>query len=129
MAVEEKKQKFQIIEINIDKAGSLVSFSKTTETDHDTIVGVALFRKGGLHGSGTLSLKIDSEEIFPSLFHADIITLNREDKNIVFKNIVWPVNKIAKGSPIQFEYKEPEDGSGGTMWLYLLAEKINVKEA
>ena len=123
-----KRQKFQIIEIDIAKAGSAVALSKTTETDHDNIIGVALLKKGGKHGSGTFSLKIDGDEIFPNAFHADIITLNNEDKNITLKDVLWPVNKPGSGSTIQLEYKEPANGTSGKMWLYLLAEKLESTE-
>jgi hypothetical protein len=119
------KQKFQIIEINIQGAGNEVILSKATETDHDEIIGVVLFKDGGSHGHGTLGLKIAGEEIFPHNFHADIITLNSENKNIVLKDVIWPVKKQGKGSVIQIEYREPSNGSAGKLWLYLVAKKYS----
>lgn len=119
------KQKFQIVEINIQGAGSVVNLSKATETDHDEIIGVALFKIGGSHGHGTFGLKIAGDEIFPDDFHADIITLNSENKNIVLKDVFWPVQKQGKGSVIQIEYREPANGSSGKLWLYLVAKKYS----
>jgi hypothetical protein len=120
----EIKQKFQIIEIDISGAGNEVNLSKTTETDHDEIIGVAIFKNGGSHGHGTLGLKIAGEEIFPDDFHTDIITLDAKNKNIVLKDVLWPTKKIGKGSIIQIEYKEPSNGSSGKLYLYLLAKKV-----
>jgi hypothetical protein len=122
------KQKFQVIELGITGAGSEVSLSKTTEVDHDEIIGVALYKNGGTHGHGTLKLKIDGEEIFPQGSHADIIMLDGNDKNIVLKDVLWPVSVKGKGSTIQIEYKEPEDGGSGKIWLYLLANQYQNKE-
>ena len=119
------KQKFQIIEINIQGGGNEVILSKATETDHDEIIGVVLFKDGGSHGHGTLGLKIAGEEIFPHNFHADIVTLNSENKNIVLKDVIWPVKKLGKGSVIQIEYREPANGSAGKLWLYLVAKKYS----
>lgn len=117
------RNKFQIIEIEIQNPGSEVMLSKATEADHDEIVGVALFKNGGSHGHGTLGLKIAGDEVFPDNFHADIVTLNAENKNIVLKDVIWPVKKPGKGSVIQINYKEPQDGSAGKLWLYLIAQK------
>lgn len=119
------KQKFQIIEINILGAGSVVNLSKATETDHDEIIGVVLFKDGGSHGHGTFGLKIAGDEIFPDSFHADIVTLDSENKNIVLKDVLWPVKKQGKGSVIEIEYREPANGSAGKMWLYLVAKKYS----
>lgn len=118
------KQKFQIIRIDISGAGSEVHLSKTTEVDHDEIIGVALFKNGGSHGHGTLGLKIAGGEIFQDDFHADIITLDAKNKGIVLKDVLWPTNKAGKGSVIQIEYKEPSDGTSGKLFLYLLTKKI-----
>ena len=128
MSEQTAKQKFQIIEINIEGAGSHITATKTTETDHDEIIGVVIFKNGGTHGHGTLGLKIAEEEIFPENFHADIITLNSEDKNITLKDVLWPVSKVGKGSQIKIDYKEPKDGSGGKIWLYLLAKQSEDRE-
>ncbi len=125
MSVQIIIQKFQIIEIDIQGAGSVVKLSKATETDHDEIVGVVLFKNAGSHGHGTFGLKIDGDEIFPDNFHADIVTLNYENKNIVLKDVLWPVHKQGKGSVINIEYREPSNGSAGKLWLYLVAKKIN----
>lgn len=119
------KHKFQIIEINIQGAGKEVVLSKVTETDHDEIIGVALFKDGGSHGHGTLGLKIAGDEIFPDNFHADIITLDAENKNIVLKDVLWPLQKQGKGSAVQIEYREPVNGSAGKLWLYLVAKKYS----
>lgn len=119
------KQKFQIIEIDIQGAGSVVKLSKATETDHDEIIGVVLFKDGGTHGHGTFGLKIDGDEIFPDNFHADIVTLDSENKNIVLKDVLWPVQKQGKGSVIEIEYREPSNGSSGKLWLYLIAKKFS----
>jgi hypothetical protein len=127
MSAEVIKQKFQLIPLDIKSAGSVVPLSKSTEVDHDEIIGVALYKNGGEHGHGTLKLKIDGEEIFPEKFHADIILLNGQDKNIVLKDVLWPVSVKGKGSTIQIEYKEPEDGGSGTMWLYLVAKQFQKK--
>lgn len=117
------KHKFQIIEINVQGAGNEVILSKATETDHDEIIGVVLFKDGGSHGHGTFGLKIAGDEIFPDSFHADIITLDSANKNIVLKDVLWPVQKPGKGSVIQIEYREPANGSAGKLWLYLIAKK------
>jgi len=101
MSVQIIKQKFQIIEIDIQGAGSVVKLSKATETDHDEIIGVVLFKDAGTHGHGTFGLKIDGDEIFPDNFHADIVTLNYENKNIVLKDGLWSVHKQGKGSVIR----------------------------
>lgn len=119
------KQKFKIIEIAVQGPGSEVNLSVATEVGHDEIIGVALFKIGGTHGHGTLGLRIAGDEIFPDDFHADIITLNSENKNIVLKDVLWPVQKPGKGSVVQIEYKEPPGGSQGKLWLYLLAKEIN----
>ena len=119
-----ERQKFQIIELDIPAAGATVDLSKTTEVDHDKIVGVALFKNGGNHGHGTLGLKIAGEEIFPDEFHADIITLDAENHNIVLNDVLWPTKQVGKGSIIQIEYKEPSNGASGKIYLYLLAKKI-----
>jgi hypothetical protein len=117
------KQKFQIIEIDIPGAGSEVNLSKATEADHDEITGVAIFKNGGTHGHGTLGLRIAGDEIFPDSFHAGIVTLDAANKNIVLKDVVWPVSKAGKGSQVIIKYKEPQDGAAGMLYLYLLASK------
>ncbi len=119
-----EKQKFQIIGTDIPGAGATVNLSKTTEVDHDEITGVALFKIGGSHGHGTFGLKIAGDEIFPDEFHADIITLDADDHNIVLNDILWPTKQVGKGSIIQIEYKEPSNGASGKIYLYLLARKI-----
>lgn len=119
------KHKFQIIEIDIPGPSREVLLSKVTEADHDEITGVVLFKDGGSHGHGTFGLKIDNDEIFPDKFHADIITLNSENKNIVLSNVIWPVKKNGKGSQIQIEYREPANGAAGKLWLYLIAKKCS----
>lgn len=119
------KHKFQIIEIDIPAAGREVILSKVTETDHDEIIGVALYKDGGSHGHGTLGLKIAGDEIFPDEFHASIITLDSNNTNIVLSNVLWPVKKQGKGSQIQIEYREPSNGSAGKLWLYLIAKKCS----
>ena len=119
------KQKFQIIEIDIPGAGNEVLLSKVTEADHDEIIGVAIYKNGGSHGHGTFGLRIAGEEIFPDVFHADIITLNSQNKNIVLNDVLWPVQKEGKGSQIQIEYHEPAEGTSGKIWLYLVAKKCS----
>lgn len=118
------KQKFQVIEIDIPGAGSEVNLSKVTEADHDEITGVAIFKNGGKHGHGTFGLRIAGEEIFPDNFHADLITLDAENKNIVLKDVAWPVSKTGKGSQVIIKYKEPQDGVAGKIFLYLFAKKM-----
>lgn len=123
-----EKQKFQIIEINIPGASATVDLSKTTEVDHDKIIGVALFKNGGNHGHGTFGLKIAGDEIFPDEFHADIITLNAENHNIVLNDVLWPTKKTGKGSIIDIEYREPANGANGKLYLYLLAKKYEQQD-
>jgi hypothetical protein len=119
------KHKFQIIEINIPGAGHEVLLSKVTEADHDEITGVAIYKDGGSHGHGTFGLRIAGDEIFPDAFHACIVTLDSENKNIVLGDVLWPVKKPGKGSQIQVQYREPADGAAGKLWLYLIAKKCS----
>jgi hypothetical protein len=123
-----EKPKFQIIEIDIPGAGATVTLSKTTEVDHEEILGVALFKNGGSHGHGNFGLKIAGEEVFPDNFHAGIITLDAENYNIVLKDITWPTKKKGKGSIIQIEYREPSNGAGGKIYLYLFANKLEYQD-
>ncbi len=123
------KQKFQPIELDIGGAGAEISLSKTTEVDHDEIIGVAIYKNGGNHGHGTLKLKIAGKEIFPQGFHTDLIMFDGSYKNNVLKDILRPVSVEGKGSTIQIDYKEPEDGDSGKIWLYLLANQYQNKES
>jgi hypothetical protein len=117
------KQKFQIIDIDIPGAGSEVNISKVTEADHDEITGVAIYKNGGKHGYGTIGLRIAGDEIFSEDFHAGNIMFNADNKNIVLKDVVWPVKEAGKGSQVIIKYKEPQDGAAGKMYLYLFAKK------
>lgn len=119
MGSQSIKRKFQIIPIAVKGAGTLNQVATTTENSHDRVTGLALFKLGGAHGHGTLHLKIAGQEIFPQGFHADLLTLKADDKNLVLKDVIWPVDIEAKGSSIQLEYKEPEGGEAGKLWLYL----------
>jgi hypothetical protein len=125
MRISSVKHKLQIIEINIPGPGSEVRLSKVTETDHDEIVGVVLFKKSGTHGHGRFGLRIAGDEIFQDQFHAGMITYCSDNNNVVLSDVIWPVNKQGKGSQIEIEYKEPENGSAGKIWLYLIAKKCN----
>jgi hypothetical protein len=123
--------KFQVIEIEIPKDGSLVSFEKETLTSIKEIIGIAMINPSPKKsGHGNLRLRIGDQEIFPPEFHADMVS--KFDSRYVdtklnfgFKHYIFPVKVRAEGKPVKISYREPSDGGSGKLYLYLLGTTCN----
>lgn len=121
--------KLQIIEIEIPKSGSNVSFDVDSLTSMEQIIGIAIINPNPKKsGHGILKLHVGDEEILPGGFHADLIskyTSRYIDTKLkfAFKHYIFPTQIRAKGKPIKISYTEPSDGDTGKLYLYLLGTK------
>ena len=128
-AAFDQTNKLQIIEIEIPKGGSEVTFDVDSLTSMEQVLGIALINPNpDKAGHGTLKLRIGDEEILPDGFSADLISkfssrfVNTRLK-FAFKHYIFPTQVRAKGKPVKVAYTEPTDGNTGKLYLYLLGTK------
>jgi hypothetical protein len=104
------KTKFQIIKKTITSAGEVISLGGETLSHLEHVKGVFVSYSDGVSKpNSTLQLTIDSEEIFPADFEADMIA---PKSGIGINNIAWPIHERAKGSPISGKYTDNSPAGG-----------------